>query len=249
MAGDLTNFNIFDPRLTFESYVVHDGNQLAHAAASRIAISQDSVYNPLFIHGRVGLGKTHLLHAIGNHLINNNSGKKVLYVSIDSLMVQFANSIIFNNVNDFKNNFRYVNVLLVDDINLIVEKRGTQEELFHIINDRCKANKQVIFSSERCPSEIVNLDERLRKQFESGMVVDLHPPNRDSRIDILKLKSNLGGLDLPDDVIQFLADAIDTNVRELEGAMVRILAVASIENVPVSVELARKTIFSDGHSR
>lgn len=226
-----------DPRYTFDSFVVGGCNQFAHAAASRVADTPASVYNPLFIHGGVGLGKTHLLHAIGNHLLSTKPDRKVLYLSSEKFMIQLIDSLRFDRVHDFKENFRSVDVLMVDDIQFIAGKKGTQEEFFHTFNALYESNKQIILSSDRFPSEMEHLQERLRSRFGWGLVADIYPPDLETRVAILKTKAASEGMDLQDDVAFFLADAIQSNVRELEGALIRVFAMASMQKGPVTMSV------------
>ncbi|MEO5333318.1 MAG: chromosomal replication initiator protein DnaA [Magnetococcus sp. YQC-5] len=231
-----------DARYTFESFVVGSCNQFAYAAAARVADAPATAYNPLFIHGGVGLGKTHLLHAIGNALLKSRPTLKTLYLSSEKFMTQLIDSLRFKRVHDFKENFRSVDVLLVDDIQFIAGKKATQEEFFHTFNALYESNKQIVMSSDSFPAEIEHLEERLRSRFGSGLVVDIHPPDLETRMAILKKKAAREGMDLQDDVAFFLADAIHTNVRELEGALIRVFALASMEQEPVTMALVKDSL-------
>ena len=231
-----------DPRYTFDSFVVGSSNQFAHAACARVADAPVQVYNPLFIHGGVGLGKTHLLHAIGNHLVETKPELRVLYISSEKFMTQLIDSLRFKRVHDFKDNFRSVDVLLVDDIQFIAGKKATQEEFFHTFNALFDARKQIILSSDSFPADIEHLEERLRSRFSWGLVADIHPPDLETRVAILKKKAAMEGMDLQDDVAFFLSEAIQTNVRELEGALIRVFAMASLEKEPVTMALVRDSL-------
>ncbi|MBF0460040.1 MAG: chromosomal replication initiator protein DnaA [Magnetococcales bacterium] len=231
-----------DARYTFDSFVVGGCNQFAHAAAARVADAPSSAYNPLFIHGGVGLGKTHLLHAIGNHLLETRPALKVQYISSESFMTQMIDSLRFQRVHDFKDLFRSVDVLLVDDIQFIAGKKATQEEFFHTFNALYEANHQIVLSSDRFPAEMEFLEERLRSRFGWGLVADIHAPDLETRVAILKKKAAAEGMDLQDDVAFFLADAIQTNVRELEGALIRVFAMASMEKEPVTMALVVESL-------
>ena len=231
-----------DRRYTFDSFVVGGCNQFAHGAAARVADAPSVVYNPLFIHGGVGLGKTHLMHAIGNHLCHVQPELKIHYISSEKFMTQMIDSLLSRNVRDFKERFRSVDVLLVDDIQFIAGKKSTQEEFFHTFNALYEANKQIVLSSDRFPAEMDLLEERLRSRFGCGLVVDIHAPDLETRVAILKKKAAADGMDLQDDVAFFLADAIQTNVRELEGALIRVFAMASMEKEPVTMALVVESL-------
>ncbi|MEO5339528.1 MAG: chromosomal replication initiator protein DnaA [Magnetococcus sp. MYC-9] len=231
-----------DPRYTFDSFVVGGCNQFAHAAAARVADAPSSVYNPLFIHGGVGLGKTHLLHAIGNQLLETRPSLKIQYISSEKFMTQMIDSLRYQRVHDFKELFRSVDVLLVDDIQFIAGKKSTQEEFFHTFNALYEANRQIVLSSDRFPAEMEFLEERLRSRFGWGLVADIHAPDLETKVAILKKKAAVEGMDLQDDVAFFLADAIQTNVRELEGALIRVLAMASMEKEPVTMSLVVESL-------
>ncbi|MBF0417497.1 MAG: chromosomal replication initiator protein DnaA [Magnetococcales bacterium] len=231
-----------DGRYTFENFVVGSCNQFAHAAAARVADAPATAYNPLYIQGGVGLGKTHLLHAIGNALQRARPESKTLYITSEKFMTQMVDSLRFNQIHDFKENFRSVDVLLVDDIQFIAGKKGTQEEFFHTFNALQEANKQIVISSDSYPGEIKHLEERLRSRFSQGLVADIHPPDLETRMAILKKKAALEGMELSDDVAFFLAEAIQSNVRELEGALIRVFLLASLEKEPVTLSLVRESL-------
>ncbi|MBF0369711.1 MAG: chromosomal replication initiator protein DnaA [Magnetococcales bacterium] len=231
-----------DPRYTFDSFVVGGCNQFAHAAAARVAEAPAAAYNPLFIHGGVGLGKTHILHAIGNELAKTRPELKVLYISSEKFMTQLINSLRFNRVFDFKENFRTVDILLVDDIQFIAGKKATQEEFFHTFNALFEANKQIILSSDSFPADIEHLEERLRSRFGWGLVADILTPDLETRVAILKKKAATEGVEISDDVAFYLADAIQTNVRELEGGLIRLSALASLTQKPINLPLVKESM-------
>ncbi|MBF0348467.1 MAG: chromosomal replication initiator protein DnaA [Magnetococcales bacterium] len=228
-------------RYTFESFVVGACNQFAHAAASRVADGPPLVYNPLYMHGGTGLGKTHLLHAIGHKVLKERPHEKICYISSEKFMTLFIDYTRMGRVNDFKSQFRGVDMLLVDDIHFFAGKKGTQEEFFHTFNALYGDAKQIVLTSDSLPQDMV-LDERLRSRFAQGLVVDLHPPDLETRVAILKKKAIMEGIDFQDDVAFFLADAIQTNVRELEGALIRIFALSSMERVPITMALVKESL-------
>ncbi|MBF0621439.1 MAG: chromosomal replication initiator protein DnaA [Magnetococcales bacterium] len=231
-----------DPRYTFDSFVVGGCNQFVHAASERVAEAPATAYNPLFIYGGVGLGKTHLMHAIGHKVLEDRPDARVLYISSEKFMTELINSLRFKRVFNFKEEFRSVDLLLIDDIQFIAGKKATQEEFFHTFNALFEANKQIIMTSDRFPNEIDNLEERLRSRFGWGLVADIQPPELETRVAILKKKASMEGLELQDDVAFFLANAIQTNVRELEGALVRVSAFSSLTRQPVTMELVKESL-------
>ncbi len=229
-------------RYTFDSFVVGECNSFAHAAAAKVADAPAKFYNPLYIHGGVGLGKTHLLHAIAHKIRERFPHLKIRLISSETFMTLFVESIRNSTANQFKEQFRSVDILLVDDIQFFAGKTGTQVEFFHTFNALYGANKQIILTSDSLPSEIEFLEERLRSRFAQGLVVDIYLPDIETRVAILKKKAILEGIDLQDDVAFFLADAIQTNVRELEGALVRLFALASMEGQPITMALVKESL-------
>jgi chromosomal replication initiator protein len=240
--ADERTLSFLDRRYTFESFVVGGCNQFAHAVAERVAERPAGSYNPLFIYGGVGLGKTHIMHAIGNRIVANNPGMRVVYISSEKFMTQLINSLRDRQGLRFKEQFRSVDVLLVDDIQFIAGKKATQEEFFHTFNALYEDNKQIILTADSLPKDIQDLEERLRSRFSMGMTADMQPPELETRVAILKKKAAMEGLDLLDDVAYFLADAVHTNVRELEGAMIRVAAFASLTRQPITLGLVRETL-------
>jgi chromosomal replication initiator protein len=235
----ISNFN---PRYTFTTFVVGACNRLSHAASLAVAESPARAYNPLFIYGGVGLGKTHLLHAIGQYTLINHGFNRVYYLSSEKFTNEFINAIRDNKTLDFRNKYRYMDVLLIDDIQFLAGKEQTQEEFFHTFNALHDNNKQIIISSDRPPKEIPTLEDRLRSRFEWGLITDLQPPDLETRTAILKKKANSDGIEMPDQVIQYIAGKVNTNIRELEGALIRIVAYASLYKTPVTVELTETAL-------
>ncbi len=235
----ISNFN---PRYTFSTFVVGTCNRLSHAASLAVAESPARAYNPLFIYGGVGLGKTHLLHAIGQYTLINHGFNRVYYLSSEKFTNEFINAIRDNKTLDFRNKYRFMDVLLIDDIQFLAGKEQTQEEFFHTFNALHDNNKQIIISSDRPPKEIPTLEDRLRSRFEWGLITDLQPPDLETRTAILKKKANSDGIEMPDQVIQYIAGKVNTNIRELEGALIRIVAYASLFKAPVTIELTETAL-------
>jgi len=235
----ISNFN---PRYTFETFVVGMCNRLSHAASLAVAESPARSYNPLFIYGGVGLGKTHLLHAIGQYTLINHGFSRVFYFSSEKFTNEFINAIRDNKTLEFRNKYRNMDVLLIDDVQFLAGKEQTQEEFFHTFNTLHDNNKQIIISSDRPPKEIPTLEDRLRSRFEWGLITDLQPPDLETRSAILKKKALSDSIDIPDQVIEYIAGKITTNIRELEGALIRIVAYASLSNTPVTLELTESAL-------
>ncbi|MBE0416333.1 MAG: chromosomal replication initiator protein DnaA [Coriobacteriia bacterium] len=235
----------FNPKYTFDSYVIGASNQFAHAAALAVAEAPGRAYNPLFIYGGVGLGKTHLLQAIGQYVQMSFSHLKVKYVSTEQFTNDFINSIGDRDkkrIDGFRRQYRTNDVLLVDDIQFLKGKEGTQEEFFHTFNTLQQAGKQVVLSSDRPPKDIEKLEERLRSRFEMGLITDIQPPDLETRIAILRRNIEVQNLAVPDDVLSFVADRVSSNIRELEGALIRVMAFSSLTRHPVDIELARNVL-------
>ena len=231
-------------KYTFESFVVGKGNQLAHAAALAVAEEPGVFYNPLFFYGGVGLGKTHLMHAIGHQMLENNPNARVKYVTSESLANDFSNAIKSKHQEEFRQEYRNVDLLLVDDIQFFSDKVGTQEEFFHTFNALYDDKKQIVLSSDRLPNEIPKLQQRLVSRFKWGLSVDITPPDLETRIAILRNKAETEHLKVPDDTLSYIAGQIDSNIRELEGALMRVQAYAKLNGQPVSTSLAAEALQS-----
>ncbi|SKA91414.1 chromosomal replication initiator protein DnaA [Clostridium sp. USBA 49] len=231
-----------NPKYTFDTFVIGNSNRFAHAASLAVAESPAKSYNPLFVYGGVGLGKTHLMHAIGHYILQNNPKSKVVYVSSEKFTNELINSIKDDKNVEFRNKYRNVDVLLIDDIQFIAGKDATQQEFFHTFNALHDANKQIILSSDRPPKEIPTLEDRLRSRFEWGLIADIQPPDFETRIAILKKKADVEGLNIPNDVMAYIATKIKSNIRELEGALIRINAYSSLTNKDITVDLAAEAL-------
>ncbi|MBL4938396.1 chromosomal replication initiator protein DnaA [Clostridium sp. YIM B02515] len=231
-----------NPKYTFDSFVIGNSNRFAHAASLAVAESPAKAYNPLFVYGGVGLGKTHLMHAIGHYILENNPKSKVVYVSSEKFTNELINSIKDDKNVEFRNKYRNVDVLLIDDIQFIAGKDATQQEFFHTFNALHEANKQIILSSDRPPKEIPTLEDRLRSRFEWGLIADIQTPDFETRIAILKKKADVEGLNISNDVMVYIATKIKSNIRELEGALIRIVAYSSLTNKEITVDLAAEAL-------
>ena len=233
-----------NPKYTFENFVVGPSNQFAHASALAVAEKPGKVYNPLFIYGGVGLGKTHLLHAIGHKVLKEHPQLKITYTSAEKFMNELIDSIKNDKMSSFRRKYRKTDVLLIDDIQFIAGKDRTQEEFFHTFNELHNEGKQIVLSSDRPPAEMDHIEERLKSRFQWGLIADIQPPDLETRIAILKKKAEAEGINLPDDVAYIIAKRIRSNVRELEGCLVKISAMASLMNQQITVELARRVLDS-----
>ncbi len=231
-----------NPKYTFETFVIGHCNRLAHAASLAVSESPSRAYNPLFIYGGSGLGKTHLMHAISHFIFNNHSNYRVSYFSSETFTNEFINAIRDNKTINFRNKYRNVDVLLIDDIQFLANKEQTQEEFFHTFNSLHENNKQIIISSDRPPKEIPTLEDRLRSRFEWGLITDITKPDLETRIAILKKKARLENIKAEPEVFDYIASKIETNIRELEGALVRIMALSSINNIPVDLNMAEEAL-------
>jgi len=230
-----------NPKYTFGSFVVGASNQFAHAASRAVADAPAKAYNPLFIYGGVGLGKTHLLNAIGNH-VAEKSDMRIAYVTTEQFTNEVINSIRYDKMIDLRKRYRNIDMLLVDDVQFLAGKERTQEEFFHTFNTLYEAQKQIILSSDRFPKEMPDMEERLRSRFEWGLIADLQSPDVETRIAILRKKSDDEGIALPEDVVQFLAAAMKSNIRELEGSLVRLGAYSSLTGQPIALEMAKNVL-------
>ncbi|MCU0786992.1 MAG: chromosomal replication initiator protein DnaA [Verrucomicrobia bacterium] len=232
----------FNPKNTFESFVVGNNNEFAHAASIAVAQSPGKSYNPLFLYGGVGLGKTHLLHAVGQHVVQNKKGARVAYVSSEKFTNEYIDALQNNQLAKFRKRYRQTDVLLIDDIQFLAGKERIQEEFFHTFNALHEAHKQIVLTCDRPASEISNLEHRLVSRFEWGLVTDLQPPDVEMRLAILKKKAQLMSVSLPDEVMNFLAMRIRTNIRRLEGALIRCASFATLTGRKLSIEDVEKLL-------
>ena len=237
-----TRFGSLVPRYTFATFVIGGGNQFAHAACKAVASQPGSHYNPLFLYGGVGLGKTHLANAIAHETIERQPQARVAYLSAEGFMTQLITAIRSKRMEEFKGTFRKVDVLIVDDVQFLANREGTQEEFFHTFNALHEARRQIVLTSDKVPKDIPALEERLRNRFEWGLIADIQPPDMETRVAILEKKAEVEGLDLPRDVAIYLASEIHANVRELEGSLNRLSAVASLRKTSINVEFAREVM-------
>ena len=234
--------NGFNPKYTFDTFVVGNSNRFAHAASLAVAEAPAKAYNPLFIYGDVGLGKTHLMQAIAHFILKNNPDYKVVYVSSETFTNELINSIKDDSTVDFRDKYRNIDILLVDDIQFLAGKERTQEEFFHTFNTLHESNRQLIISSDRPPKEIPTLEERLRSRFEWGLITDIQKPDLETRIAILRKKADIENLTIPNEVVIYIANKIQSNIRELEGALVKVIAYSSLVDRDIDVDLAREAL-------
>jgi chromosomal replication initiator protein len=230
------------PKYTFRNFVVGASNQFAHAASEAVANQPGVQYNPLFLYGGVGLGKTHLANAIGHQVLQRNPSAQVVYLSSDTFMNELIAALRRDRMDAFKERFRNTDVLIVDDVQFLAGRERTQEEFFHTFNSLYENHRQIVLTSDKFPKEIPDLEERLRNRFEWGLIADIQPPDMETRVAILEKKADLEGIHLPQDVALFLASSIDSNVRELEGSLTRLGAFASLNKCPITADLAHEVL-------
>ena len=229
-------------RYTFDTFIVGSSNQFAHAAARAVAEAPSRSYNPLFIYGGVGLGKTHLMHAIGRYVLTHGAGMKLTYISAERFMNEMINALRYDRIIDFRERYRSVDVLLVDDVQFIAGKEGTQNEFFHTFNALHDAQKQIVLSSDCPPHEMEELEERLRSRFEWGLIADIQAPDLETKVAILKKKAEAEAVPLPDNVAIYIASKIKSNIRELEGSLIRLVAYASLKGAEINLQLAQEVL-------
>ena len=240
-AADVETVGL-DPRYTFDAFVIGSSNRFAHAAAMSVAETPSGSYNPLFVHGGAGLGKTHLLHAIGNYVRENFAGRHVRYVSTETFLNEFVDAIRNNTTTAFKRRYRECDVLLIDDVQFMEGKESLQEEFFHTFNHLYGASKQIVLTSDRPPKSIATLEDRLRSRFLSGLITDVQPPELETRLAILQKKAEREVAPVPHEVLEFIATHVRNNIRELEGALIRVTAYGSLNRQPLSRDLAEHVL-------
>ena len=229
-------------KYSFANFIVGSSNQFAHAAALAVANNPAQAYNPLFLYGDVGLGKTHLLHAIGNNICTNNPGSKIRYLSAESFTIDLIESIKKDKMSNFRERYRPLDILLVDDIQFLAGKERTQEEFFYTFNTLYESHKQIVISSDTYPKDLQNIDERLKSRFESGLIADIKPPDLETKVAILYKKAEFHKKDLPQDVAMFIATNMKSNIRQLEGVLLRLVAYSSFTRSPLNLELAKEVL-------
>jgi chromosomal replication initiator protein len=241
-SGEILSPSHFNPKYLFKTFVVGKSNEFAHAAAKAVAENPSHSYNPLFLYGGVGLGKTHLLHAIGHEILRKQPNLRVLYLVAEQFVNELINSIRFDRMPQFRERYRTIDVLMIDDVQFIANKERTQEEFFHTFNTLYTSQKQIILSSDSSPRNIPTLEERLRSRFEWGLIADIQPPDLETKVAILQRKAFQDEVTLPNEVAEFIAQQVKSNIRELEGLLTRVIAFSSLTDKPLSAALARETL-------
>ena len=232
----------FNPKFTFDSFVIGERNRLAHAASIAVSERPAQNYNPFFMYGGVGLGKTHLMHAIGQHALELNASTKVVYITSETFLNEFVAALQTNTIDEFRNKYRKVDILLIDDIQFISGKESTQEEFFHTFNALHGDHKQIVITSDRPPKAIEHLEDRLRSRFSGGLIIDIKPPEFETRVAILRKKAKAEGIDISNDVLSLIASKVETNVRELAGALIRVIAFSSMMNRDIDTMLVEEAL-------
>lgn len=245
-SSSYTEYNMeesnLNPRYTFDTFVVGDNNRHAHAACVAVAEAPAEAFNPLFLYGGVGLGKTHLMHSVGHYVLQHNKNMKVLYVTSETFTNELIEALKKNKMEDFRNKYRNIDLLLLDDIQFIIGKESTQQEFFHTFNVLHEAGKQIVISSDKAPKEIENLEDRIKSRLEWGLPVDIQSPDYETRMAILRKRADHDHILIPDEVIQYIASNIVSNIRELEGALNKINVFSKLDNTPITVEFAKDTL-------
>lgn len=248
-TGKAANNGVLNPKYTFDSFVIGKSNELAHAAALATAENPGRAYNPLFLYGGVGLGKTHLMQAVGNYVLSQNRSARVLYITGEKFTNELVFSIQSNKNEDFRAKYRNIDLLLVDDIQFISGKERSQEEFFHTFNELYENNKQIVISSDRPPKDLNPLEERLRSRFEWGLITDLSKPDYETRYAILRKKIESDKIIIDEEILSLIANKVESNIRELEGTLNKIVAMASLTNMPISMSLAERALGDLQHSK
>lgn len=241
--------NILNPKYTFDTFVIGKSNEFAHAAALAVGENPGKAYNPLFLYGGVGLGKTHLMHAIGNYVMSQNENAKILYITTEKFTNELIQAIQNNKTEEFRSKYRNIDVLLIDDIQFLISKERSQEEFFHTFNELYESHKQIVICSDRPPKDINPLEERLKSRFEWGLIADIGKPDYETRYAILRKKSELDKIDISDDILSTIALKVESNIRELEGILNKIIALASLTNSEITMELAERAIGDLHHTQ
>ncbi|PWI56839.1 chromosomal replication initiator protein DnaA [Sulfoacidibacillus thermotolerans] len=239
---EFTNQTPFNPKYTFDTFVIGERNRLAHAASIAVAERPAQNYNPFFLYGGVGLGKTHLMHAIGQHALRMNANAKVVYISCETFVNEFVTALQTRTIDDFRNKYRRADILLIDDIQFIAGKESTQEEFFHTFNTLHNDHKQIVITSDRPPKDIERLENRLRSRFSGGLIIDVKPPEFETRVAILRKKAKAEGFSIDNEALNLIATKVETNVRELEGALIRVIAYSSMMNRDIDALLVEEAL-------